>query len=243
MAGAKSSIPDNILQLLNAADARQGFPAGTMASVMQQEIGGQFDKFLADPTAYHYAAGTDGRRVAPHTGKVSTAFGPFGILESTAADPGFGVKPLGSKDLNEQIRFASDYLAARSRSSGGLEKGLAGYGEGAKYAQQVTARAGGKPADAAVPVDTRSVEPAPEVVATAGPEITSLPLQSTSPSLQSSDAWAEFNQALAANKAPVTAEALSTYGAAPKMAQFDFPMAQANRKIDFSAFQGWGARV
>ena len=84
-----------------------------------------------------------GQRIAGHTGKVSTAFGPFGILESTAKDPGFGVVPLRDKSLAEQIRFSSEYLAARSKK-GGLGAGLAGYGEGAKYGQQVAARIGGK---------------------------------------------------------------------------------------------------
>lgn len=130
-----------IAQLLTQADKRHGFPAGTMAAVMQQEIGGN-TKYLQDPSAYHYPAGPDGRRVAKHTGRVSTAFGPFGILESTAADPGYGVKPLQDKSLGEQVRFAGEYLAARARRAGGLEQGLASYGEGQKYSQAVMARLG-----------------------------------------------------------------------------------------------------
>lgn len=135
------SAPDELVQLLIEADKRNGFPVGTMASVMRQEIGGN-TKYIEDPTAYHYPAGPDGRRVAKHTGKVSTAFGPFGILESTAADPGYGVRPLQDKSLAEQVRFASDYLAARAKRAGSLEKGLAGYGEGTKYSQQVMSRLG-----------------------------------------------------------------------------------------------------
>lgn len=130
-----------IAQLLTQADKRHGFPAGTMAAVMQQEIGGN-SKYLQDPSAYHYPVGPDGRRVAKHTGRVSTAFGPFGILESTAADPGYGVKPLQDKSLGEQVRFAGEYLAARARRAGGLEQGLASYGEGQKYSQAVMARLG-----------------------------------------------------------------------------------------------------
>ena len=131
----------DIQGLLAQADARHGFPKGTMAAVMQQEIGGN-TKYLEDPSAYHYPIGPDGRRVAKHTGKVSTAFGPFGILESTAADPGYGVKPLQDKSLAEQVRFAGEYLAARAKRAGGLEQGLASYGEGPKYGQQVMARLG-----------------------------------------------------------------------------------------------------
>lgn len=135
------SAPDELVQLLIEADKRNGFPVGTMASVMRQEIGGN-SKYIQDPAAYHYPLGPDGRRVAKHTGKVSTAFGPFGILESTAADPGYGVKPLQDKSLGEQVRFASEYLAARAKQAGSLEKGLAGYGEGQKYSQQVLSRLG-----------------------------------------------------------------------------------------------------
>ena len=135
------SAPAEVMQLLAQADERHGFPTGTMAAVMQQEIGGN-TKYLQDPSAYHYPVGPDGRRVAKHTRRVSTAFGPFGILESTAADPGYGVKPLQDKSLAEQVRFAGEYLAARARRAGGLEQGLASYGEGPKYSQAVMARLG-----------------------------------------------------------------------------------------------------
>ena len=135
------SAPDELVQLLIEADKRNGFPIGTMASVMRQEIGDN-PKYIQDPAAYHYPVGPDGRRVAKHTGKVSTAFGPFGILESTAADPGYGVKPLQDKSLPEQVRFAGEYLAARARRAGSLEQGLASYGEGPKYSQAVMARLG-----------------------------------------------------------------------------------------------------
>ena len=140
MAKATKGLPADLLAQLSAADKKNGLPAGTMQSIMQQETGGNA-KYLDDPTAYHYGLNAEGKRIAGHTGKVSTAFGPFGILESTAAKPGYGVAPLKDKSLGEQIRFASDYLAARSKK-GGLESGLAGYGEGAKYAQQVMGRMG-----------------------------------------------------------------------------------------------------
>ena len=108
------ALPDNVFSLLAAADKQRGFPPGTMQSLLMQETGGQA-KYLNDPTQYHYAANADGKRIAGHTGKISTAHGPFGILESTAKDPGYGVKPMGDKtSLAEHIRFAGDYLAARS---------------------------------------------------------------------------------------------------------------------------------
>ena len=146
---SKNKSPD-INTLLAQADKQYGFPSGTMASVVKQETGGNA-KYLQDPSAYHYAANEKGQRIAGHTGKQSTAFGPFGILESTAKDPGYGVKPLQSKDLNEQIRFAGEYLAARSKQAGSLEAGLAGYGEGDKYAKQVLGRLGQSPSPLAMP--------------------------------------------------------------------------------------------
>lgn len=142
-------IPNNVLQLLRAADAKHGLPQGTMQAVMHQEVGSNVNKYLSKPDSYHYGLNANGQRIAGHTGKVSTAFGPFGILESTAKDPGYGVTPLRDKSLAEQIRFSAEYLAARSKK-GGLEKGLAGYGEGSGYAKQVAARLNQKiPAQAA----------------------------------------------------------------------------------------------
>ena len=151
------SAPDELVQLLIEADKRNGFPVGTMASVMRQEIGGN-SKYIQDPTTYHYPLNAQGKRIAKHSGVESTAFGPFGIVESTAADPGYGVKPLQDKSLGEQVRFASDYLAARAKQAGSLEKGLAGYGEGQKYASTVMGRLG---APGAVPQVVAQQQAAP----------------------------------------------------------------------------------
>lgn len=118
------------------AEAAAGLPSGLIRAIQMQETGGN-QSYVDDPEKYHYGLNSEGRRVAPHTGKISTAFGPFGILESTAKDPGFGVKPLQDKSLDEQIRFVSEYLAARIKHSGSLRGGLAGYGEGTKYADSV----------------------------------------------------------------------------------------------------------
>lgn len=127
---------------LAAAEQAAGLPAGVLRSVIAQETGGKTADYLNDPAKYHYGLNAQGRRIAGHTGRVSTAFGPFGILESTAAKPGYGVTPLKDKSLDEQIRFASEYLAARARSSGSLEAGLAGYGEGSSYSGSVIRRMG-----------------------------------------------------------------------------------------------------
>jgi hypothetical protein len=132
----------NFKQLLEQAEKDRGLPAGLLSSLVQQETGGN-QKYITDPTTYHYGLNKEGKRIAGHTGKVSTAFGPFGILESTAADPGYGVKPLKDKSLQEQIRFAADYVVGRSKGAGGLKAGLAGYGEGDKYAKSVLGRIDG----------------------------------------------------------------------------------------------------
>lgn len=160
MAKSTLALPDTLLTLLAQADKQRGFPAGTMASVVQQETGGN-TKYLQDPSAYHYGLNAEGKRIAGHTGKVSTAFGPFGILESTGADPGYGVKPLQNKSLEEQVRFASEYLDARSKSAGSLNGGLAGYGEGEKYATQVARRRDGGTPTAQVALAPKAVQVAP----------------------------------------------------------------------------------
>lgn len=138
--GATIDAPGGVQNKIAAAEKANGLPAGLISSVIKQETGGR-KEFMEDPTKYHYEKNADGKRIAGHTGKVSTAFGPFGILESTAKDPGYGVAPLKDKSFDEQLRFMSQYIAARSKSAGSLTGGLAGYGEGSKYANQVLARA------------------------------------------------------------------------------------------------------
>lgn len=126
-------------ELERAAEAANGLPSGMLGSIRQQETGGKKD-YIDDPAKYHYGLDSSGRRIAGHTGKVSTAFGPYGILESTGAQPGYGVQPLRSKALEDQVEFAASYLAGRSRQAGSVQAGLAGYGEGDKYANQVLKR-------------------------------------------------------------------------------------------------------
>lgn len=117
---------------LAAAEKANGLPAGLLSSIVKQETGGR-QAFIDDPAKYHYEKDASGKRK-------SSAFGPFGILESTARDPGYGVAPLKDKSLQEQTRFAAQYAAARIRQAGSLHGGLAGYGEGDKYASQVIGR-------------------------------------------------------------------------------------------------------
>ena len=140
-AQAPLNLPTEVSSSLTQQEQSLGIPSGVLTSIVQQEVGGRLDEFLKDPAKYHYEPDASGNRK-------STAFGPFGILESTAKDPGYGVKPLQNKSLPEQIRFASEYAAARAKDAGSWEKGLAGYGEGAKYAQAVIGRLSGQQATA-----------------------------------------------------------------------------------------------
>ena len=254
------ALPDDVFNLLAQADQARGFPPGTMQALMQQEVGGSSGKYLQDPTTYHYPLDASGKRIAGHTGKVSTAFGPFGILESTGAKPGYGVKPLANKSLGEQVRFAGDYLAARSKSAGSLSGGLAGYGEGEKYASQVMGRIGGKPpvvmAKASAPVMAQAApivfptEMPDQMVAQAVP--VQAPVQEMAPQPQISppvmaagpDPWQmkldEINKA----QAPVQVADLAYGGpAAPVMPQFQRPdfmaalsMMGQNTQPNFSPF-------
>jgi hypothetical protein len=228
------AIPDSLIEMLSNADSSNGFPAGTMFSIMQQEVGGNSGKYLQDPSAYHYGLNAEGKRIAGHTGKVSTAFGPFGILESTGAQPGYGVKPLQNKTIEEQVRFSGQYLAARSKQAGSLAGGLAGYGEGAKYAQQVAARIGGQPA----PVPMAAPPPVPQSVQgmpVAAPE-PQAPMHQPVPDVAPvNPQWAALQEA-----APQQAQEL-TFGKMdmPKIAMPTVVKGQPN----FGMLSGWTGRV
>ena len=243
-------ISDDLIKMLGEADKRNGLPPGTMFSVMQQETGGN-TKYVDDPTTYHYGLNKEGKRIAGHTGKISTAFGPFGILESTGKDPGYGVQPLKDKSLAEQVRFASDYLAARSKQAGGLQAGLAGYGEGGKYGQQVMARLG----KTSVPAATKPVVqmaqaalPAPVgVPVEAAPPVVAQAAAATAEAASVPDAWQAFlarAREARTSEQPVQVADLQ-YGA-PQM-QINVPDFMATvggrmpqRPLDFSAFGSWG---
>lgn len=186
----KSGIPPELMEVLAAQDARHNFPAGTMAAILQQEVGGNLNEYIQKPDKYHYGLNAEGRRVAPHTGKISTAFGPFGILESTGADPGWGVKPLQNKTLEEQIRFAADYLAAR-KGDADLKTGLARYGEGEKYAKAVMARL--QAAEPEAPAVAQAPTPAPE----ATPEVPPTQVAQTQPP----SVWDTFSQYFSGDQA------------------------------------------
>lgn len=248
------ALPDNVFGLLAEADKQRGFPPGTMQSLLMQETGGK-PQYLTDPTTYHYAANAEGKRIAPQSGKISTAHGPFGILESTAKDPGYGVKPLGDKtSLAEHIRFAADYLGARAKSAGSLSAGLAGYGEGEKYAAQVVGRRDGKapaatqvaaaPVVQAAPVVLAQAAPAPEVPVEQVVAQAPAPVPAGDP-----NAWNSFITNLRAAQAqpveqPPPAAAPVNYPGvqAPNFMAALSGMSQQDPRLAFQSFGGWSAR-
>ena len=238
-------ISDDLIKMLSEADKRNGLPPGTMFSVMQQETGGK-SQYLDDPTTYHYGKNEDGKRIAGHTGKVSTAFGPFGILESTARDPGYGVAPLKDKSLGEQVRFASDYLAARSKQAGSLQGGLSGYGEGGKYGQQVMNRIGGAPVQVAkqAPVQ-QPVQIAPQEMQAADEVAQVAQAQQVSP-VEQADPWQEFLAKVRGKEEPAEPVQVASlqYGAPQMQVQVPDFMAAVNgqqrRNNPQQAFQSFG---
>lgn len=121
---------------LDRLDQQHGFPAGTMRGLAKTESGGKAGTKLG----YHYPEGPDGKRRTKN-GTISSASGIFGVLDSTGAKPGWGVKPLAgpahTQTPQEQARFAAEKLAADVKRKGGFEAGLGAYGEGAGYARKV----------------------------------------------------------------------------------------------------------
>jgi hypothetical protein len=248
--------PVDLNTLLSAAEKANNLPAGSMSAILAQETGGN-SKYLDDPAAYHYGLNKDGKRIAGHTGKVSTAFGPFGILESTGANPGFGVEPLKDKSLPEQVRFAAQYLGARAKHAGSFEAGLAGYGEGSKYASSVMGKMGkGKGSSAGVPMvnpvaalssigledgvsEAMPVEVPPQVFAQGMemPQLHAIP--------QGPDPWEAFQKTLPSKGGRPVVEAKREDFFAPKdWSVFQTMFAKPTKnKVDFSTFGKWGKKV
>ena len=237
-------------KLIADNEARVGFPTGLSDAVMNQEISGKSD-YIVDPSKYHYPQDASGNRK-------STAFGPFGILDSTAKDPGYGVKPLTDKSsLEDQARFHADYLAARIKSAGSLQGGLAGYGEGQRYADEVMRRmamnreaGNGRGSRRAQPtetvVDPTQLAQAPTPVETP-PVVEAPPVQVAqapvaAPVDTGPNEWQLLNARLAAQQAN---EAPSLDFGVPDMrvAQIAQPTPQVqNRAVNFNAFGKWGTR-
>lgn len=132
------------------AEKKYGLPSGVLGSIRQQETSGK-QEYLDDPSKPHYPTGYT------KDGVKSSAFGPYGILESTAKQPGYGTTPLADKTLENQVEFAAQYLTGRSKSAGSLEAGLAGYGEGSKYSASVLKRIGGNSTMATAPTGSNDI--------------------------------------------------------------------------------------
>jgi hypothetical protein len=256
-------IPEHLRALWTQNEQRVNMPPGLIAAMNGQETAGS-SKYIDDPTAYHYPLNAEGRRIAAHTGQVSTAFGPYGILESTAAKPGYGVQPLQNKSLEEQTRFMADYAAARAKQAGGWEKGVAGYGEGDKYGREVFAKLNGGSAGSASPIVAQAQAP---VVASAEPlgsglklpgarlepaqspitQVAEAPVQVAplAQAPQGPDPWMAFQNQMASRQNKVAADDLNyVVRAADAMpnwgpAQIQAPQARQN----LQAFQGYLPRA
>jgi hypothetical protein len=127
--------------LLSIYEDQYELPRGLLWSVMIQESSG-YNYGYHIPLTKKF--GTEGRWIInAKTGEWdwSTAFGPFGITNRTARDPGHSVDPYDTSDrsLQPQIRFAASYLSALINKYG-LKKGIGSYGEGERYADSVINR-------------------------------------------------------------------------------------------------------
>jgi hypothetical protein len=90
-------------------DSKYGLGAGTLESQEQVESGGNED-------AYNASSGAEG---------------PFQILPSTAANPGYGVTPISDPyDPEQSATFAAQYDSAMASQTGSVGGGLAAYNEG-----------------------------------------------------------------------------------------------------------------
>lgn len=225
--------------LMAAEEKRTGLPTGLLASLVQQETGGQ-QRFVDNPGDFHYKAGPNGEKPK------STARGLGGILEGTARDPGYGVTPLKDWSVPEQLRFIADYSQARIKQAGSVEAGLAGYGQGAPYSKQVMARLGNAPVsnpsplampDAQfaqlpmqAPVEAPVVVPENPVVAAPvmpPPEVMAQAV-AAQPVAVAPDPWAAMKMAEAQQITPAD----MNYGGMPAPVQ----VAQAKGGPDFSSF-------
>jgi len=172
--------------LMASEEKRTGLAAGTLAALVQQETGGQ-QRFIDNPGDFHYKAVSKGEKPK------STARGLGGILAGTARDPGYGVTPLKDWSAPEQLRFMADYAQARIKQAGSVAGGLAGYGEGGKYAQQVTARMGkGKVVASEIPVE--------QPMAGGVPVVVEPPQMVQAPVVEQALPWQKFQQAMPAQR-------------------------------------------
>ncbi len=238
-------LPDGLLEKLSAAEKASGLEAGTMASILQQEVGSNSEAYLKDPAKFHYEADKNGKRIAGHTGKESTATGPFGILRSTGEKPGYGVDPIKDwNNLDEHIRFAADYAKAR---------GLAAYGEGTKYEKQVRDRMASNGAVATQPaLPSQVIAAAPSmgaVVPAMGiPEevpmealVNMAATEEAAPVVASGpNPWLEFQKKVFGGNAAPAAQAQKADFFKPKDWASFFPMAKTNQP-NF-AFGAWGKK-
>ena len=129
---------NEVFKKTDAAEKAHGLPSGTLRAIMHNEIRNS-NAYLDEPDKYHYPVAADGKH-RTKDGVQSSAFGPFGILDSTAQKPGYGITPLKDKSLDEQVRFTAETLSKTSQKLGGLDKALDLYGGNTPgYTQKVLA--------------------------------------------------------------------------------------------------------
>lgn len=213
------------LKMFAEIEKQYGHAPGTLAALKQQEVGND-PKFEADPTAFHYGG----------PNPKSSARGLFGVVKGTAADPGYGVKPLTDWSPESQAHFAASYLQALQKKTGSLKGGLAAYGEGPKYAQQVASRIKGGPVQLAQVPEVQAVAPT-QVMAKELPSLTPNPVPIAQAPVDME--WRQLQQAMPAK--PVQVADLE-YGDQMPMAQpYQFAKAQPVQVMqpNFSRFNSW----
>lgn len=237
------------LSIMEAEEKRTGLPAGMLASLVKQETGGQ-QRFIDNPADFHYKAGPNGEKPK------STARGLGGILESTARDPGYGVSPLKDWSVPEQLRFMADYTKARIKQAGSIKGGLAGYGEGGKYSQQVLARMGKSNGN---PVNQSPLQLPDEVFAKQAPlnavaQAQDIPVQQAAPILEQPLQLAALPKKQITTPVPVEVavnqweQFQNTMPAAFKPNDMNYMNAGASpgfsiAKPNFDKFKGWMGNV
>jgi hypothetical protein len=166
------------------------------------------------------------------SGRSERAVGLGGVLQSTARQPGYGMKPneAALTKPEENLRFALDYADARIRAAGGdVRKGLMGYGGGGSYpADGIMQRAGMQPASAPnTQVADNRVSPATINLGVTAPAPTPAPAAAAAPQ-QAGPVSRSVMEFVFGRKDPSTIgpEAVRRYAAATGMSEDDVRAAQ-----------------
>ena len=110
-----------------------------------------------DPELFRRLVATESNWNPNIVAKGSGATGLTQVISSTAADPGFGVKPITNRyDHEDSLRFGADYLSALGKKyKGDMDKALAAYNWGTGHVDQKAINADGSLNYGALPEETR----------------------------------------------------------------------------------------